>query len=187
LRAEGQNTLVLNPSNAPDQDPTAAAKIVRFNSSKNDALAIADLSSAYRRSARRVWRGVRLVNRKFLLVQDEIQADKPVDAWWFMHTPAAVSIDGDGRSATLQQVGARLRAQIIWPEKAVFQLKEAQPLPESPHPARQARNEAMRKLAIHLDGLKAGRLVVVLTPVTEGRGEGPTELRIVDLSEWKSP
>ena len=58
-------------------------------------------------------------------MQDEIQADKPIDLWWFMHTPASVSIESDGRVANLQQVGAQLRAEILSPPDAKFQLMDA--------------------------------------------------------------
>jgi hypothetical protein len=184
LRAEGQNTLVLNPSANPDQDPGASTRIVRFKSDPDLAYAIADLTPAYKKDSRKVWRGLGLVNRNVLLVQDEIQAEKPADVWWFMHTPAAVEIKNDGRSAELQQVGARLRAEILSPEGAGFQLMDAQPLPESPHPARQAKNEGTRKLAIHLNGIKSCRLAVVLVPVTEDRGQSAAQFKLKGLSEW---
>jgi hypothetical protein len=184
LRAEGQNTLVLNPSAGPDQDPQAATRILRFKSSPDRAFAIADLSPAYRRDARKVWRGMSLVNRNVLLIQDEIEAEKPAELWWFMHTPAAVEIKNNGRSAELQQVGARLNAQILSPEGATFQLMEALPLPGSPHPERQAKNAGTRKLAIHLEGIKNCRVAVVLAPVTEDRGQGPAQFKLKRLSDW---
>ena len=109
LRAEGQNTLVINPTAAPDQDPAARTQIIRFKSKPERAFAIADLTPAYAKNARRVWRGIALLDRNKALVQDEIQADKPIDLWWFMHTPASVSIESDGRAANLEQVGAQLR------------------------------------------------------------------------------
>src|SRR5439155_131517 len=87
LRAEGQNALVINPGATPDQDPKAAASIIRFQSKPERAFAIADLTPAYKQQARKVWRGLALLERKEFLIQDEIQADKPAEVWWFMHTP----------------------------------------------------------------------------------------------------
>jgi hypothetical protein len=184
LRAEGQNTLVLNPDAGPDQDPSAAARIFKFDSRPERAFAIADLTPAYKQHARKVWRGLALLDRNKLLVQDEIQATKPADVWWFMHTPAGVKIENDGRTATLQQSRAQLRVQLLSPEGARFQLMDAQPLPSSPHPEHQAKNEKFRKLAIHLSGIAESRIAVLLIPVPPD-GTRPVEtLTLSPLSAW---
>ena len=184
LRAEGQNTLVINPTGAPDQDPAARAQIIRFESRPERAFAIADLTPAYAKNARRVWRGIALLDRNKALVQDEIQADKPVDLWWFMHTRASVSIESDGRVANLQQVGAQLRAEILSPPGAKFQIMDAQPLPASPHPEGQAKNERVRKLAIHLTGISDARLAVLLVPNPPRQEEPAEAMKLSALSEW---
>jgi len=184
LRAEGQNTLVINPGATPDQDPAASTRITRFASTPKRAFAIADLTPAYAKNASRVWRGIALLNREKLLVQDEIQAGKPVELWWFMHTPASVSIEDGGRTATLQQVGAQLRAEILSPADASFQIMDAQPLPSSPHPDRQAKNERSRKLAIHLTGISDARLAVLLAPKLPKDENSDQGLTISALSDW---
>ena len=184
LRAEGHNTLVINPGGVPDQDPAARAQVIRFESGAKRAFAIADLTPAYAKDARHVWRGIALLDRDKLLVQDEIQADKPLEFWWFMHTPASVRIGDDGRTATLDQAGAQLRAELLSPAGAKFQLMDAQPLPTSPHPERQAKNEHVRKLAIHLTGISDSRLAVLLVPKPpkdEGTVQAP---KLSALSEW---
>jgi len=184
LRAEGQNTLVINPGQGPDQDPAANTRIVRFESKTERPFAIADLTPAYRKNARRVWRGIALLDHDKVLVQDEIQADKPIELWWFMHTPASVRIEDDGRTATFQQVGAQLRAEIQSPPGAKFQIMDAQPLPTSPHPERQAKNEHIQKLAIHLTGISNTRLAVLLVPkLTKDEGTSQTP-KLSALSEW---
>jgi hypothetical protein len=60
----------------------------------------------------------------------------------------------------------------------------AQPLPTSPQPEKQARNENVRKLAIQVTGMKGLRLAVLLTPLREG--ERPAELRpgLTALADW---
>jgi hypothetical protein len=184
LRAEGQNTLVINPDQGPDQDPAARAKIIRFESKPERAFAIADLTPAYASHARRIWRGIGLLEKDKLLVQDEIQAGKPLELWWFMHTPASVSIEADGRVASLRQVGAQLRAEILSPAGAKFQLMDAQPLPTSPHPEGQAKNERIRKLAIHLTGISDSRLAVLLLPSRSGEEGTGQALKLAALSEW---
>jgi hypothetical protein len=61
---------------------------------------------------------------------------------------------------------------------------DAQPLPASPHPERQAKNERIRKLAIHLTGISTTRLAVLLVPkppTDAGTGQAP---KLSALSEW---
>ena len=52
LRAEGHNTLVIDPAAGPDQDPKAACGIRRFASDPDWAFAVADLTDAYGTRAR---------------------------------------------------------------------------------------------------------------------------------------
>jgi len=179
LRAEGQNTLVINPGSVPDQDPGAAARIIRFESKPDRACGIADLSQAYRQSARKFWRGIALLERQKVLIQDEIQADSPADVWWFMHTPADVKLENGGQRALLHQLGQQIHAEILSPDAATFQFMGAQPLPNSPHPERQAKNERIKKLAVHLKDKKETRIAILLTSATSDEA-----VKLSPLSEW---
>ncbi len=182
LRAEGHNTLVLNPGPEPDQAPKASAKVVRFSSEPGRAMAVADLTEAYAPHASSVKRGIARLGAGQALVQDELQAAKPVDFWWFMHTRAEISVEG--REAWLRQDGQRLRARILEPAGARFEALEAAPLPGTPQPARQDSNRGVRKLAIHLPAAQDLRLAVWLVPLRPdetGPGQAP-EVR--PLAEW---
>lgn len=183
LRAEGQNALVLNPGAGPDQEPSAKARIERFESKPGRALAIADLTPAYAKHARSVRRGVALIDRQQLFVQDEVRADAPVDAWWFMHTPAGIELSANGRSATLTQGDASLRAELLSPANATFESRPAAPLPGSPNPEGQNRNAGIRKLTVHVAEASELRLVVLLTP--KGRQQIPAAAEPArSLAEW---
>jgi len=183
LRAEGHNTLVINPTNSPDQDPGALAPIVRFESKPARAFAIADLTRAYARDASRVQRGVALLDRRQTLVQDEIRAGKTNEVWWFMHAPGEIQINDDGTTATLSQGNTRLLARLLSPANARFTVMEAQPLPTSPHPDNQENNVSVRKLVIHLHGVTDLRIAVLFVPLREG--ELPSkERKIIPLEAW---
>jgi hypothetical protein len=174
LRAEGHNTLVINPSQEPDQDPSAVAKIVRFVSSPDKSFAIADLTTAYVRHAEKVLRGVMLdKKRRFVLVQDELALKQPGEIWWFMHTPAEVELSDDGKVATLTQGDAQLRAVLLSPENARFSVMDARPLPTSPDPSGQNPNKGVRKLAVNLREVKSATVSVALLPLR--KGEEPRE------------
>jgi hypothetical protein len=184
MRAEGHNTLALNPGTGPDQDPVAAARILRFESEPEQAFAIADLTPAYAEHVHKVWRGLRLYQRRHVLVQDEIEVEQPAEVWWFMHTPAAVQVSDDGQSATLVQGEARLSAHILSPSAARFMVMDAAPLPTSPQPEGQAKNEGVTKLAIHVTDATDLRLAVLLVPLREGGAVPAWFPEVTPLARW---
>jgi hypothetical protein len=173
LRTEGHNTLVLDGEN---QDPKAAAPIIAFKSTPERAYAVADLSAAYASQAKRVWRGMALMGRERVLVQDEIEAEAPVGVVWGFHTKADIDIDGD--EATLADGDARLRLRIVEPGNAVFKVVSAQP------PAPQAQNNGVSNLTVQLPGkVSSARIVVEMTPY---RGDAPAAgaVRVTPLDQW---
>lgn len=176
LRAEGHNTLVINPGRGPGQNRGAAAKVVRFASAPDRAFAVADLTPAYSPSAKRVLRGVTVLNRTDVLIQDEIEAGAPAEIYWFMHTGAKIELGADRRTATLSLGGALLSARLLSPAGAEFSAMDAVPLPGSPRPAKQGDNGDVRKLTVHLNDLAAGRIAVWLAPSTAGRAPELTAL-----------
>ncbi|MCS7265423.1 MAG: heparinase II/III family protein [Armatimonadetes bacterium] len=183
LRAEGHNTLIINPSSEPDQDPRAEAKIVQFVSQPERAFAIADLTPAYARHGEKVMRGVMLDRKgQFVLVQDEVLLKQQGEIWWFMHTPSNVQISDDGKAAILSQGDAQLRAILVSPEDARFTVMDARPLPTSPDPKGQNPNKGVRKLAVNLKGISSVRLSVMLQPVTETKAEKLPPL--IPLDKW---
>jgi hypothetical protein len=184
LRAEGHNTCVVNPGQGPDQDPHAVARITRFDSRADRARAVADLTAAYAGHVRQATRGIAVLARREVLVQDEIAADRPADVWWFLHTPAQIEIAADGRSATLSREGRRLEVRLLSPPDARLTARDATPLPTSPQPGKQARNEGIRKLTVHGARTPSLRLAVLLTPWHDGQRPGNRVPELTDLSAW---
>ena len=125
-------------------------------------------------------RGIALLNRRQVLVQDEIRCQQPVDLWWFLHTSAKIEICADGTAARLRQGGAQLWARILTPPAARFEVLPATPLPGSPNPAGQAANEHVRKLTIHVPAIQDCRLAVLLVP-----GRKPAQWpEVRALAQW---
>ena len=103
-RAEGQNTLVINPSLNPDQNVYAKTKIETFKSTSKKAFAVADITDAYASNSISTKRGVALYkNTGTMVVQDEIVNYNPSDIWWFGHTDAKIQISEDKKSAVLSK------------------------------------------------------------------------------------
>jgi len=158
LRAEGHNTLVINPGMGADQNPNATAPIIRFKSDPKFAYAIANLSSAY---GMNVQRGLAMLDREQVIVQDEIVTKTSAKVWWFMHTGATIKLQDSNSSAVLTFDKAELTANILSPTGAKFSVMNAVPLPTSPNP-QQGSNAQFKKLAIYLPRVTNTRLVVQL-------------------------
>jgi len=183
LRAEGHNTLVLKPGPHPDQVPHSTAPITHFSSSPERSLAVADLTAAYAPHARRVIRGVALLHRRQVLVQDEILAASPLEVLWCLHTPARLELAAGGRRALLHQGQARLQVDLLSPREASFAVQAARPLPLSPHPPGQNPNQGVQKLVITLPRQQEVLLAVSLTPLTPGAPDLPPPA-LTPLEEW---
>lgn len=184
LRAEGHNTIVINPGGELDQAASAVGRMIKFESKPDRAVAVADLTAAYARSASRAQRGVALLKQKQVLVQDEVEAAKPAVIFWFMHTAAQITLSPDGTLATLTQGKARLLARLLSPGSARFEIMKAEPLPDSPHPERQATNEGVRKLAVHFVNVETVRVAVLLTPLREGETDADAQAEVWPLAKW---
>ena len=128
-----------------DQVVGAKPPVILYSSAPDgdDSFAVADLTSAY--SINEVWRGVQLLqDRRWFLVQDEMQAATPANVWWFMHinTATTAAIQPDGRSVMLTQGSDRLWLTNL-SGAGTFALSNAVPLPTSPNPAGQNANSEL--------------------------------------------
>lgn len=168
LRTESHNTLTVNGGN---QDPRAAAPLVKFASRPEFAFAIADLTAAY--AASRVRRGVALVDRRHVLVQDEVDLPEEADVLWSMLTTAKVDIEGS--QARLTRGPARLEARILAPSGARFDTLVAAP------PAPQNQNPGAVRLVVRLPArVQRTTIAVALGPAA---GSFRSELR--PLEQWR--
>lgn len=185
LRAEGHNTLVLNPGSGPDQNTQAAAPIVRFSGGPARQFVIADLTDAYKPAAASVLRGLALEKDGSVVVQDEIRNTSPTDVWWLLHTHAEIKISGDGASAVLTQGTARLQVSLASGSPAHFEIRAAAPLPGSPNPPNQKDNSDLHVLALHFQKAEDLRVAVRMTP-WDGKSLPPQAGNVIaPLSAWK--
>jgi hypothetical protein len=171
LNTQGQNTLLIDGRN---QDPQAVAPIVAYHSSPERAHAVADLSAAYAGSARHVARGVALLDRRMVLVEDELLGVTGSRVVWQAHTKAAVELQGD--RAVLSQMGEKLTARILFPPGAKFSIEAANP----PPPEHQ--NPEVRKLVIECAARRGlVRLAVLFIP---GNGAEEAAPQVTPLAKW---
>ncbi|MFC7623188.1 discoidin domain-containing protein [Microlunatus sp. GCM10028923] len=187
-RAEGQNTLVLNPGAAADQSTVASGTTIRRAGNAAAAFSIADLSEAYSDRGVTSWqRGIAEIDgRSRVVVQDEVSGPAPITPYWFMHTSAAITVAADGTTANLTLNGKQLQARLLdGPAGAKFSIMDAKPLPTSPNPSGQNPNTNLRKLVVTADPASAFRLSVLLEPLPTGEPADPPA--VTDLADWSLP
>ena len=142
-RAEGHNTLVINPDDQPDQGVKAEASM-DLESTANRVRASIDLSAAYEVPAKREFEFDR--SSGGFTVTDTLAFKRPSEIWWFAHTLAEIELSADGRTAQLKRDGQTLRVKLLEPADAVFTVRDTTPLPTSPNPAGQNPNNGAKKL-----------------------------------------
>jgi hypothetical protein len=163
LRAEGHNTLVIDPGPGPDQSYRASGKITSFQSTPRGVELAADLTPAYPAAARIV-RRLLFVRNQGVTINDTIELKQAGEIWWFLQTRASVASSPDGRALILRQAGETLRVSLLQPVSARFETGPAAPLPTSPHPSRQGENPGVTRIAIHLARTQQAAIAVRFEP-----------------------
>jgi autotransporter-associated beta strand protein len=187
MRAEGQNTLVINPGSGADQVLRTRPPVVHFATEPNPerGATIMDLTSAYA-GATSVQRGFALFNRRrHVLIQDEIQYPATARVWWFMHygTDKTAIVESGGSSVMLSKGTDRLWLKIL-SGGGTFQIMDATPLPSSPNPAGQNANSTVKKLAIHLPAVTQATLAVYAVPLLPGENPPAILPAVTPLAGW---
>ncbi len=189
-RAEGQNTLVINPDGKLDQNTGAQYKCVVDEIEVNDSAAyvMMDITKAYEgRGVSSVKRGFAMLNNYgSLLIRDEIQSSKPAEVYAFMHTQAHIEIAPDGKSAILTQNGQKLRARLVGNSAGKLVNMAADPLPTSPNPKEAYPRNGIRKLAVHVENVKSPVINLLLTPYSEDREYEFNLDTVLPLRQWNS-
>jgi hypothetical protein len=164
------------------QNRHIVAPISIFESSPERAFAIVDLTPAYSNAVTSLHRGIALLDRSRVLVQDEYrptQTNLPLH--WAMVTRAKIDLAADGHSATLMSNGKTLRADLLKPAMAKFYIGSTRPPTSTEN-----QNYGTTMLAIDLDPVTDGNiscLAVLLTPVGDKWPKlNPPPLK--PLNEW---
>ena len=160
------------------QDPMATSKFIKFESKKSSAFALIDLTSAYEKFAKKVTRGLAILDgREAVLVQDEFEIEKTCELVWAMTTDAEISLEKD-RIARLTIDGKELVAELKSPYNAAFTVESAEQKPP------EKTNKGVKRLILRLDNAKDNvRVTVLLSPVWRD-GRHLSTVRLKPLNEW---
>lgn len=187
-RAEGHNTIVINPDASNGQKIGAVSKITANVSKPRGTYTVYDLSDIYGDHVNNMQRGFMFGDdRNTLLIQDEISfKEANSDIYWFMHTKADIEVAADGKSAVLTQNGKQLRIEF---ESNLSEWKiekrTATPLETSPERPGQDANEEFSKVTLVGKGSGDCYITAKLIPV-DARVSYPG-VSYTPISQWTIP
>lgn len=162
-RAEGQNTLVINPDiTVDDQYALGRASFSSFEENSDGGKAILDMTDAYSMNmAKSVTREFEIFNnRTSLKISDKIFCRIKSEIYWFMHTKAEIEISEDGKSAVLSKNGKQIKASLT--ADGVFSLMKAEKLTGKYE--YDSDYEDIKKLTVHLEDVTNAEITVILEP-----------------------
>ena len=190
-RAEGHNTLVINPDSGEDQILESTSKIIEQVSKPKGAYTKLDMTPAYADDVTEAKRGIWLTdNRNAVIIQDEVTMPSESEVWWFAHTRANITLSEDKKSAILDQGGKRLWVGITSPiADAVFEVMDPEPLPTSPQADKSVQNSraGIKKLAIHVEGVKEYDMAVMCKLLTGDETVPDLSYTWTDMDSWSIP
>ena len=159
-RAEGHNTLVINPSKDGGQSLEGNTKIDVFKSGES-AFAQINLTDMY--NAESVKRSFELTNnRSEIIIRDKIKTNEKSDVWWFMHTTCEISVSEDRRKAILAGKNKDLEVSLISDIPGDFSVMKAMPMETSPKNSEQDKNEEFVKLAFRTENVKDAEISILM-------------------------
>jgi hypothetical protein len=108
---------------------TGYSSITGFSDMPEMMNAVSDLTSLYSSDLKKAVRGIAIVDKKYVMIRDEIEtSDKPAKVWWNMMTSADVAVTGK-KDARFTKNNRRLFLKVVSPAGTVLKLG----FPKPPH------------------------------------------------------
>lgn len=155
------------------------AGITNFTNKPTFLSATTDMSAVYKNAVASAKRGVAIVDRKYVVIKDEITAgEKESTVKWAMMTPAEVRITEEG-TAELTQNGKKLQIKVSEPAKVMLKTWSTQPTHDYDAPNT---GTTLVGFEVTLPANSTTILNVLLIPdgITVNK-----ETKIPSLSDWK--
>jgi hypothetical protein len=175
LGIQGHSTLWLNQAEMEISE--SASPIIKFFSSPQRSHAVIDLSRPWRKQAAQVMRGAAMLDKRSFLIQDEITGAKGEILWQMI---TGNQIDLQKSHAVMMQNGKHFHAQILSPEKAVFEV-----LPVKPKYKEEIQNEGYAKLAIRVQPDVNSPTTTIAVHLWLKGEDAPGTPKIIPLAQWQ--
>ena len=189
MRAEGHNTIVVNPGYYEDQNYRALKDIDRYEYNNRYTIMSTDFTQVY------AFKGVTGFKRGVMvdsidmttLIQDEVTMSVPSKFYSFVHIGASAEVASDGRSAVLTKGTNKMYVQLIGDEGLRLGVTNNVPLPTSPQPYSATDDSARNKLFIEADDVTSLKYALLISPLCGGETEGATLSELTDIDSWTLP
>ena len=165
-RAEGQNTLVINPKmTVEDQYALARPSFSSFEETADGGKCSLKMTDAYRMNgALSAVRDFELYdNSSSLKVTDKVICSVPSEIYWFMHTKADIEISEGGKTAILTIGYKQLKASSL--TDGTFSVMKAEALKGTYEYDDDYAD--IKKLTVKLDGVYKADICITLEPITK--------------------
>lgn len=170
MRAEGHNTIVVNPGYYEDQNYYALKDIDRYEYNDRYTLMASDFTNVY------AFKGVERFKRAVTVdkvaastrVQDEIKFVVPSELYSFVHLGGTAEIASDGRSAVITMDNQKMSVQLIGDSSLRLEKMNAVALETSPNPLALGvgtDDSARWKLYIHAEDITNAEYALIFTPL----------------------
>ena len=162
-RAEGQNTLVINPHmTLEDQYVLAESSFIHYEPREGGGFCTLDMTDAYRMNGvTKAERSFELFDNSSLKITDNVKCIIKSDIYWFMHTKADIEISEDGKTAILTLDGKQLKATSH--SDGVFSVMNAGRL--SGEWEYDEEYDDIRKLTVKLENVRKAEIIITLEPM----------------------
>jgi len=177
LNNRSHNTLVIADQ---VQDAHGKGKVALFQSTPQRVHAVVDMSSAYAKQASKVLRGVAMLDRRAVLVRDEVTRPVGPVRWGMVVAGAECKLDG--ASATLTRDGKTLSATILEPAGATFEIVSTKPPTSRENP-----NQGTFMLATTIQPARGANVAITILLRPVGKRWDPAPRPTSEpLVRWKS-
>lgn len=189
VRAEGHNTMVIDPDYNAEYDPAHGVYFTKLEQKPRGVIGIMDLTESSYGKVDSYRRGMYFADdRRSMVIRDEVVPNKESTMYWFMHTKQDAKISDDGKSVILTQTGNPLNyltVDFVCNVPFEVSIVPATSLPSSPHPEQMTDDSADHKIAVRFVSDKPVNFTAKLTPCTVD-GKSVTEFDI-PMDTWVIP
>lgn len=186
IRAEGNNSLVINPSTNGGQERDCYAFVEDMVSKERGSYVVLDITDCYRNQVDSYKRGYMLANdRRSIVIQDEVHAKAPSELFWSFNTRAQINMAEDGQSAVLTMKDKKIKVTFESDfAGAKMDVMPSVPLDTSPQLAN-AKNVGVKKLFVNIKDSKDATIKLTFSPIDEN-GNAFSE-PITPMVQWSIP
>ncbi len=175
LGSASHNVVTLNGQH---QDPLAKSSFAKTEINGDRPFTVVELTEAYADQARSARRGLAMIEgRRAVLVQDELDIQKPCELTWGMTTDAEIDVK-ERTVAVLKLKGKELTVRLLSPQDVGFTVESAEQEPP------QHRNEGVKRLVVRLPQASGNTCVAVLLSPRWNDGKAVETAEVKPLANW---